>query len=155
MKVFPNAVPDLPAPSPEAEVSGPGQSVWVSAAWQISYGLVYLGISTVCRVIWPDISPASFRIVGLALAGSLAFLILAKKMGWNKKSNSADFRESLNPSPLMADATGWAIMMNLIFIGILQRVKFSILIGPLLTRVIIVGLGTLVRKLPGPPTANS
>jgi hypothetical protein len=86
------------------------------------------------------------------VAGAVAFLVLARTTGLMKKSTNSS---SLKPSPLMADATGSAIAMTLLFIGVEQRVGFHQFFATGMTWLVYVGLGTFVRKLPGPPTANS
>jgi len=152
MKVFANVGSDLAARPPEAKVSAHGRSVWVGAAWTAAGGLAFLGGATIWRLIF-DPSPMSRGIAGVV--SSLAFFFLARAAGLMRKSNSSDQRWSLNLSPLMAQATGWAVMMTLIFIAVEQRVGYWQFFATGITWLLSVGLGTLARKLPGPPYANS
>ena len=157
MKVFPNVAPNLAAPPAGTERIARGRSPWVGAAFQITCGLVYLGISTVCHLIWPNLSDTFIMIAGAA--GFVSFLLIVRVTGLKKKWSSPEPRESSYLSSLMAEATGWAVFTTLIMIATLHMVKLFMIISACAIWVCIVCLDilirTLVNKLPGPPSANS
>jgi hypothetical protein len=127
MKVFPSAPAEAVPPAFVNDPSAPDRSVWVRAVWRIACGAVFLGVSTLYRLVLPDASHSAFMIAGFV--GFIAFLALTKSAGFTQGSDSPDIRAGLKPSSLMADATGWTGLMGLIGIASIGSVHGYLLIG--------------------------